>query len=260
MLSGISMLCGRTVALKQSYVSLMNFSAVSYKSLNSKQQEIYNFQKVAGALADFGFNCIKLADDWLGADFLAYHKDGADTLKVQLKGRLTIGKKYMGKGLHIAFPINGSWCVVDHDTLITIVGKTTKWLETPSWTTDGQYHSAKPSQALIKALAPYTLRRPRVFIELFCPEPEQWGLRGDPYLWREMAFHLAATPLPDTCDEASGVLSAAFQEITGHPVSHSDDFFCPQFDNGGMSSGMISVAFWRGSALPMLLRRFSGET
>jgi hypothetical protein len=53
----------------------MQLNKVSYDNLNSKQKEIYNFQKVAGLLADYGFNCIKLADDWQGADFLAYHKD-----------------------------------------------------------------------------------------------------------------------------------------------------------------------------------------
>ena len=33
-----------------------------------------------------------LADDWQGADFLAYHKDGSGTLKVQLKARLALSK------------------------------------------------------------------------------------------------------------------------------------------------------------------------
>ena len=66
----------------------MKLEKVQYEDLNSKQKEIYNFQKVAAILADYGFNCIKLADDWQGADFLAYHKDGGQTLKVQLKGGL----------------------------------------------------------------------------------------------------------------------------------------------------------------------------
>ncbi|MED7788400.1 hypothetical protein [Francisella sp. 19X1-34] len=48
------------------------------------------FQKVSSLLADYGFNCIKLADDWQGADFLAYHKDVDNTLRVQLKSKLTI--------------------------------------------------------------------------------------------------------------------------------------------------------------------------
>jgi hypothetical protein len=49
---------------------------------------------VAALLADNGFNCIKLADDWQEAYFIAYHKDGNDTLKVQLKPRPIIEKKY----------------------------------------------------------------------------------------------------------------------------------------------------------------------
>ena len=36
---------------------------IKYSDLNSKQKEIYNFQKVAALLADYGFNCIKLAAD-----------------------------------------------------------------------------------------------------------------------------------------------------------------------------------------------------
>ena len=77
----------------------MKLKSIEYSELNSKQKEIYNFQKIAAKLADYGFNCIKLGDDWLGADFLAYHKDGKDTLKVQLKGRLTIDKKYRGRNV-----------------------------------------------------------------------------------------------------------------------------------------------------------------
>jgi hypothetical protein len=66
----------------------MKLGKVQYENLNFKQKEIYNLQKVAAILADYGFNCIKLADDWQGADFLAYHKDGDQILKVQLKGGL----------------------------------------------------------------------------------------------------------------------------------------------------------------------------
>ena len=63
----------------------MQFLKVEYNELSAKQKEIFNFQKVAAILADYGFNCIKPADDWQGADFLAYHKDEDETLKVQLK-------------------------------------------------------------------------------------------------------------------------------------------------------------------------------
>lgn len=36
------------------------FQRVEYEYLNSRQQENFNFQKIAGHLADFGFNCIRL--------------------------------------------------------------------------------------------------------------------------------------------------------------------------------------------------------
>jgi hypothetical protein len=116
---------------------------------------VFNFQKVAGLLADFGFNCIKLADDWRGADFLAYHKDGTDTLKVQLKGRLTIDKKYEEKDLFMAFPLAGAWYLIEHKSLVELVEKHTKWLDTPSWQVGEKYHSAKPNKNLISALSDF---------------------------------------------------------------------------------------------------------
>ncbi len=48
----------------------MRLKRITYDELNSKQKEIYNFQKLAALLGDYGFNCIKLDDDWQGADFL----------------------------------------------------------------------------------------------------------------------------------------------------------------------------------------------
>ncbi len=137
---------------------MQNFSKINYAQLSAKQKEIYNFQKIASVLADYGFNCIKLADDWLGADFLAYHKDGTDTLKVQLKARVTISRLYQGKGLHIAFPLQDGWCVIDHDELVRIVGAHTNWLNTESWISHGLYHSGTPSRNLVDLLSPYTLR------------------------------------------------------------------------------------------------------
>ncbi|SFJ05828.1 hypothetical protein [Nitrosomonas sp. Nm34] len=130
----------------------MKLNRVNYSELTAKQSEIFNFQKVAGLLADFGFNCIKLADDWQGADFLAYHKDGQETLKVQLKSRLTVSKKYLGKELHMAFPVNESWYLVAHDDLVNLVSQYTPWLDTSSWKDNGLYHSSAPNAALLLAL------------------------------------------------------------------------------------------------------------
>lgn len=132
------------------------YNKINYSELSSKQQEIYNFQKVAGVLAEYGFNCIKLADDWNGADFLAYHCNQDETLKVQLKGRVTIGTKYLGKGIYMAFPVDEEWYLIKHDELVEIVGQCTDWLKTESWA-NGGYSSGSPSKELKTKLREYKL-------------------------------------------------------------------------------------------------------
>jgi len=131
----------------------MELKKVQYSELNSRQREIFNFQKVAGLLADYGFNCIKLADDWQGADFLAYHKDGTNTLKVQLKSRLCISKKYISKSLFMAFPVRGAWHLVEHDVLVQLVEKHTSWLTSLSWCENDEYTSGGANSALLDALS-----------------------------------------------------------------------------------------------------------
>jgi hypothetical protein len=130
----------------------MRLKKIAYAKLNSRQKEIFNFQKVAGQLADYGFNCIKLDDDWQGADFLAYHKDGSSTLKVQLKSRLMIGKKYIGKSLYMAFPVRSAWYLIKHDDLVALVKKHTAWLTSESWRRRGNYSSMNPNPKLVAAL------------------------------------------------------------------------------------------------------------
>jgi hypothetical protein len=96
----------------------------------------------------------------------------------------------------------------------------------------------------------------RTIGELFLEEPHQWGLRGDPHLWRAMREHFAAAPLPPTAAALSQALEAAFLQLTGHPLSATDRFFVERFAHGGMSSGHISPEFWRDTALPLIKSRY----
>ncbi len=130
------------------------FKPVGYNDLNAKQKELFNFQKIAARLADYGFNCIKLADDWQGADFLAYHINGTTTLKVQLKSRVTIKHKYRGKDIWIAFPHKGDWYLIEHDRLVKKVGECTRWLDSDSWNVrmDG-YSSASINSKLLESIS-----------------------------------------------------------------------------------------------------------
>jgi hypothetical protein len=130
----------------------MKLEKIAYSTLNPRQKEIFNFQKVSGLLADYGYNCIKLADDWQGADFLAFHVDGSNTLKVQLKSRMTISKKYIGKSIYMTFPINNYWYLIEHDSLVLTIESCTTWLNSDSWLNQGSYSSDKPNKKLIELL------------------------------------------------------------------------------------------------------------
>ena len=129
---------------------------IDYDSLTAKQKEIYNFQKIAADLADYGFNCIKLPDDWKGADFIACRIDGT-TIRVQLKSRLTIQKKYLEKELWMAFRVGDHWYLIPHDKLVRHVAETTPALKSKSWQAGGVYSWPNPPKQLLNAIEKYLL-------------------------------------------------------------------------------------------------------
>lgn len=95
--------------------------------------------------------------------------------------------------------------------------------------------------------------------ELFDPEPERWGLRGDPHLWRAFRDHLDDRDIPASPAGVAGLLYDAFMDIVGvdlagHPES---SVYREGFAHGGMSSGMISLDTWRDRLIPLLTERAS---
>jgi hypothetical protein len=137
----------------------MELSKISYAALNPRQQEVYNFHKVAAILADYGFTSIRLSDDWQGADFIAVHIDGVTTLRVQLKGRLTLAKKYLGKGLYVAFRYGEDWYLYPHDEVQRAVFEKKTYGSTQSWSVDGVYHVGPLGAELMQLLEPYRITR-----------------------------------------------------------------------------------------------------
>lgn len=99
--------------------------------------------------------------------------------------------------------------------------------------------------------------KPNTVASLFRDEPRRWGLRGDPFLWTEMAQHLAATHLPESSTEFVRLINDLFVELTGHSLSHPDPFFVERYSHGGMSSGHVCPEFWRDEAVPLLLGRYN---
>lgn len=147
----------------------MEFEHISYRERtgrNSKQIETYNFHKAAAVLVEYGFDCIRLSDDWEGADFLAHHKKTNRTLKVQLKTCLVIDKKYLpNKDLYMCFPLDGTgnWYLVKHSRLKELVRENApEWFDSPRWKKKQHfYHYTgiyKKNQAVRDALEDYAYR------------------------------------------------------------------------------------------------------
>ena len=133
----------------------IKFRLIDYKDLNARQKENYNFQKVSAVLAEYGFVTLRLTDDWQGADFIAQHIDGKTFLRVQLKGRLTLNKKYQGKGLYVAFPHKGNWYIYEHDKLLKKVLTVKGIAKTKSWSVKGGYSFPTLGEKLLSLLEPY---------------------------------------------------------------------------------------------------------
>ena len=93
---------------------------------------------------------------------------------------------------------------------------------------------------------------------IFQPTPTQWGLRGDPYLWKDLEEYFLQHPLPRDLSEKQFVdqIHQAIIELTGHSTEAGEDFFAPKYDTKGMSSGTISARFWEETAIPLLVGRF----
>lgn len=133
----------------------MRWTKVAYEKLNARQKESYNFQKVSAILAEYGFATIRLTDDWEQADFIAQNVKG-DFIKVQLKGRFTFDKKYVGKDLWIAFPNNQQWYFYPHDELLSSFEKRSS-AETESWKTAGKYSFSRLSKEWLEILSEYKI-------------------------------------------------------------------------------------------------------
>jgi hypothetical protein len=93
--------------------------------------------------------------------------------------------------------------------------------------------------------------------DLFTPEPERWGLRGDPYLWRALRTHLSGADVPTSVDEVISHLRTAFRELVGVDLAGDpqSSVYRADFAHGGMSSGMICLDTWRERLMPLLAER-----
>jgi 8-oxo-dGTP pyrophosphatase MutT (NUDIX family) len=116
-------------------------------------------------------------------------------------------------------------------------------------------------QAVRRDVDGMTLVHKRDLSALFRSEPEQWGLRGDPFLWRHMKQSFKNSPFPETEDQFLTLLEQTFQRLTSHRLPNEEaiddkSIFVEEYAHGGMSSGHVSLRFWRDIAIPLLCSRY----
>ncbi|MBU1182173.1 MAG: hypothetical protein KKF00_08450 [Proteobacteria bacterium] len=90
---------------------------------------------------------------------------------------------------------------------------------------------------------------------LMTPKPQQWSLRGDPYLWEEMSNHLATTKIPDSIDGLISIIETAFIDLTGYSITSENHIYLEKYCHGGMSSGHIDPKFWVNTMIPIVTER-----
>jgi hypothetical protein len=101
-----------------------------------------------------GFNAF-LPVYYGGVDFILYREVDNLVRKVQLKGRLMIDRKYEGRDIWMAFPIEQTWYLMPHDKIIEIAALEGSALSSSSWIDGGAYSWPRPSKTMIARCAPY---------------------------------------------------------------------------------------------------------
>ena len=90
---------------------------------------------------------------------------------------------------------------------------------------------------------------------LFFHEPKQWGLRGDPYLWRELKA-LVTSKKADSLDEFEKLLLSGYEKLTKKSLKQNEEILVERYNFGGMSGGFVSSNFWIQTGMPLLLERY----
>lgn len=97
----------------------------------------------------------------------------------------------------------------------------------------------------------------RFVSEIFLEEPKQWGLRGDPFLWRYLKERFGDIPAPYPSEKLNTDILQAFEHFAGEPPERGKICKAPEFakKHVGMSTGGLSSDFWLDIAIPTLMRR-----
>lgn len=98
-----------------------------------------------------------------------------------------------------------------------------------------------------------------LFTDLFSPQPEEWGLRGDPHLWDELSTCLADVAMPNSANAVRQIIANEIETLTGANLDGTDVVVVDRYPDDGMSSRHVSLRYWNETAIPLLVSRFRGQ-
>ena len=127
---------------------------IIYQSLSAKAQENYNFHKMAAVLADYGYNCLWLNNEWNGADCIANHVNGISDFKIQLKGGISFAQKYRMKNIYIAFFEQENLSIYTHDFILMQIETE---ISDKKWLAKGTYFQTKITKRFRDIFKPYEI-------------------------------------------------------------------------------------------------------
>ena len=86
--------------------------------------------------------------------------------------------------------------------------------------------------------------------QYFEPEPEKWGLRGDPIMWQKLSL----------LDISGNLLDEIKKEIYKYFDINGEAIYIAELaTGGGMSEGWVSPRWWREVGLPLLNKRINNQ-
>ena len=91
---------------------------------------------------------------------------------------------------------------------------------------------------------------------IFEEEPDQWGLRGDPFLWAELKEECRGKELPYHADFIVEMVCKKFEAVSGVPLTYNAKPYVAKYAHGGMSSGHLSGLFWIGRGMAKILENY----
>lgn len=91
--------------------------------------------------------------------------------------------------------------------------------------------------------------------DLFCPFPSQLGLRGDTYLWGKLASYFSTENIYAEFN-LEHAMERGFEHLLNTGFNRApEQFFNDGLAHGGMSSGVVSMQWWRSVGVRVLAQR-----